>query len=180
MIEADAREHRARLVVKMAVTGERPEHVPARAIEAEQRKCDVVFERGAGKQRNDLVGAREPAVRALVRTQPLHLFAEQADGAGVALQVAGNQVEQRRFTGAVRPDDEPPLARLNFERDVVGRRQAAERFLEPADLQRRGHRLLQRAHSRLSPGTSPSGMKTTISTNTKPSSMFQRSTYADT
>ena len=36
------------------------------------------------------------------------------------------------------------------------------------------------AHQRRTPGTTPSGMNITMTTKTKPSSMFQRSMYAET
>src|SRR5207248_6416825 len=68
-------------------------------------------------------------------------------------------------------DDQAPLARRHGERDIGDRRQAAEGLLQVLET--------KRFHSLWNPGTTPSGMNTTIRTKTKPSSMFQRSMYAD-
>ena len=51
----------------MPVARQRGEHVPARRMQSKQRQRHVVLQRGACEQRDDLVGARQPAVRALVR-----------------------------------------------------------------------------------------------------------------
>jgi len=118
-------------------------------------------------------------VRALMRLKALDLRAEQPDRAAIAGQVTGEKVEERGLARAVRADDEPALARHDLERDIVDRGQAAERLLQAADLERGRHlahqRAFKRAHPRRIPGTRPSGMKITITTKTKPSSMFQRS-----
>src|SRR6185369_7792621 len=95
------------------------------------------------------------------------LGAEERDRAGVPRKVAGQQIEERRLARAVRPDDQAPLARLDRERDIGDRRQAAEGLFQVLDT--------KRFHSLWTPGTTPSGMKTTMKTKTKPSSMFQRS-----
>ena len=114
-------------------------------------------------------------MRALVRFHARDLVAEEAYCSGVAPQIARDQVEERRLARAVGTDDEAPLARHDAERDVVGGRQAAERFFQTDELERGRHRDLHRAHRRRTPGTTPSGMKMTMKTKTKPSSMFQRS-----
>src|SRR6266571_4189751 len=160
--------------------GQRAEPVPARPGEPEERKDDVVLERVCWKQRDDLIGAREAAMGALMRFQPGDLLAEQPDRAGVARQIAGDEIEERGLPRAVRADDQPTLAWHHLQRDVVDRRQAAERFFQTAEVQRGSHFFLQRAHNRRAPGTTPSGMKITMNTKTKPISMFHRSMYADT
>ena len=78
-----------------------------------------MFERVLREERDDLVGASESAMRALVRCQALHLFAEQQMRAGVAPQIARDEVEERGLAGAVGADDEPALACFYFERDAV-------------------------------------------------------------
>src|SRR5208282_1696444 len=117
---------------------------------------------------------------------------EQHDPAARGLELARDQIEERRLAGAVRADDQAPLALSDGETDVGGHGQAAERFLQLADLERRHDVLLppqprraaaaraRRArrmarHSRSMPGTSPSGMKRTIATKMAPSTRFQRS-----
>ena len=119
-------------------------------------------------------------MRPLVTFEMGDFFAEQTDRTGIGCQIVGDQVEKRRLAGAVGADDQPALALRNFERDAVYRRQAAEYLAQAADLQRSRHVLRSRADQRRIPGTTPSGMKITITTNTAPSSMFQRSRYADT
>src|SRR3954468_5000759 len=92
---------------------------------------------------------------------------EELDRPRVARKIAGQQVEQRGLAGAVGADDEAPLARRDGERDIGDGRQAAEGFLQVLET--------KRFHSLWNPGTTPSGMKTTMTTKTKPRSMFQRS-----
>src|SRR6266545_2792942 len=169
-----------RLLVQSGIAGERPEDVPARLRQSEQGQHQVVLERVLGKKRDDLVGAGEPPVGALVRFQARHLVAEQADRPGVALEVAHDQIEQRRLSRPVRADDEPPLSGHHLERNPVHCGQAAEGLPQLAKLKRRRHRGLLQAFfacpaRRRSPGTTPSGTKITMTTNTNPSSMFQRS-----
>ena len=67
-------------------------------------------------------------------------LAEQHDGAGVGLQSAGEQVEQRALPAAVRPDDADDLGLLDVERDTVDRMDAAEGAEQVVDRQHR-HRL---------------------------------------
>src|SRR5580700_7869639 len=122
---------------------------------------------------------------------------EQLDRAGVGKQLAGNEIEQRGLAGAVRADDQPALARLDFETDVGGDAQAAERFTQALD-GKRGHGFGSAAgaagcvtgttffapliarhaerDSRAMPGTRPSGMNTTMATKMAPSMKFQRTT----
>src|SRR3954471_23301754 len=134
-----------------------------------------MFEGILTEERDYLISASESAMRALMRCQAVHLFAKHADGAAVAPQIARDEIEECGLASAVGADDEPSLACFYFERDAVRGRQAAERFLEGSNFESRSHCDRQRAHKRFTPGTSPSGMKITMTTNTKPSSMFQRS-----
>src|SRR5262249_30847244 len=122
---------------------------------------------------------------------PRQVAAEERDRSGIGPELAGDEVEERRLAGAVRPDDEASLARLDDEVDGVGDAQAAERFGEAAHGEGRPRRpstgrdaavglgrKRAAAHrkSRAEPGTRPSGMKMTMTTKIAPSSMFQRST----
>ena len=51
---------------EIAVGRQRPPHLPARGPQAEQAERDVVLERIAGEQRDDLVGSRQAEMRAPV------------------------------------------------------------------------------------------------------------------
>src|SRR5207249_9475101 len=97
------------------------------------------------------------------------LLDEVHDAARVAREIAGEEFEERGLAGAVRADDQAPLARRDLERYIVDGGKPAERPLQALDAKRR--------HILLTPGTTPSGINTTMNTNTKPSSMFQRSMY---
>src|SRR5262249_29527933 len=116
---------------------------------------------------------------------------EQQDRAAVRRELSHDEIEQRGLAGAVRADDQPPLARLDDQIDVGGDAQAPKRLAEPVD-DKRGHCIapglsagatLRRPcserhpirHSRTVPGTRPSGMKMTMSTKMAPSMKFQRS-----
>ena len=117
--------------------------------------------------RNRMLQMSERWFRLLQRLYPPDFRAEKLDRAGVARQVAGQQVEERGLAGAVGADDEAPLPRLNAQGNIRDRRQAAEGLLQVLDT--------KRFHNLFVPGTTPSGMNTTMNTKTKPSSMFQRS-----
>src|SRR5438270_4048443 len=118
-------------------------------------------------------------MRALCRGQPCHVLPKKPDRPGGRAQVAGDLIEQRGLAGAVRTDDEPALSGIDAHRYILSRRQAAEELCEVDDFQSRNLRHLPpprgRVSRRFSPGTIPSGITSTMSTNTKPSSMFQRS-----
>ena len=110
-------------------------------------------------------------MRTLVRLYTRDFLAKDADAAGIGREIAGDQIEQGGFAGAVGSDDEPMLAWHHLERDIVDRGHTAERLLEPGQLQGRCHCLLQRSHQRRTPGTTPSGMKITINTKIEPSNL---------
>src|SRR5579862_380893 len=131
---------------------------------------------------------------AIAARQPRNVTVEQQNSAAVGRKLAGDEVEQRRLAGPVGTDNQPALARLNREIDVLRDVQPAERLVQPPDGQR-GHdfcpsivgcagklrRFASRHAARVRrtvPGTSPSGMNTTIATKIAPSMKFQRETYA--
>src|SRR6185369_1451415 len=101
----------ARLGAKIGMARERPESVPARARKPQEREHDVVLERVAREQRDDLVGPRQTALRALMRLQTRNFGTEQADRATIAREIAGNQIKKRGLARAIRTDDKPALAR---------------------------------------------------------------------
>jgi hypothetical protein len=97
-------------------------------------------QRLARKQREDLVGAREPELDAVLGRHADQFLPEQLDRARVGGEVAGHQVEESGLTGAVGADDQAPLAGHHRQRDVFGGRQAAEALVEAGNVERgRGH-----------------------------------------
>ena len=120
-----------------------------------------------------------------------HQFlAEQLHRTGIGGQIAGDEIEQRGLAGAVRADDQPAFARHHLQRDIPGRRQAAETLVQAVDDERGRHsagsaagagvfgllRFAKRSQSARKPGTSPSGMKMMTAMKVAPSRVFQRST----
>src|SRR5579884_3116444 len=96
-----------------------------------------MLDRVAGEQGYDLIGAGQATLCALVGWQPGDVGSEQLDLPGIGAEVAANLVEQSGLAGAVRPDDQPSLARLNHERNILGDGQAAEGFSQADDFKRR-------------------------------------------
>src|SRR5262249_45854784 len=157
------------------------ERVPAERREPEERQRDVPQQRVVGEERDDLVGAGDAEVGPAAARDARDVPIEERDRAAVGPELAGDEVEERGLAGAVRADDESPLAGFDAEVDGGGDAQAAERLLE-ATQGERGHgprsspaaptgatargraiAVAQRA-SRAVPGTSPSGMKMTMTT----------------
>src|SRR5262249_31983850 len=106
----------------------------------------------------------------------------------VGSQFAGDQIEERRLTRAVRPDDQPALPGFDREGDIGGDAQAPKGFAQGRDGER-GHgrgsakstvaarvrsSFRPACHSRTDPGTSPSGMNEMMATKIRPSTRFQR------
>jgi hypothetical protein len=87
-----------------------------------------------GEERDDLVGARQAEVHAAVGCPLRDFLVEKEDLSRIAAQVPGDQIEERGLPGAVRADDQPPLALLDLERDVVDGGQAAEGLLQVLDM----------------------------------------------
>src|SRR5206468_1500469 len=126
-----------------------------------------------GKQRDDLIGARQPEMSALVWREFRDCGAEQFDLARIRLQVAGDLVEQGGLARPVGADDEMTFAGPDRHRYVLRHRQAAERLVQMYDLEReRGrHRAPPRSRtaSRPSAGMIPAGISSTMNRNTRPS-----------
>jgi hypothetical protein len=77
-----------------------------------------------------LEAASEPPPRHLVGRKAGDVAAAQQDPAAGRRHLAGEEVDERRLAGAVRPDDGVDLARLECERDVVDRGEALEALRE--------------------------------------------------
>ena len=100
--------------------------------------------------------------------------AAEDDLAAIGGQCAGDQVEQRGFTGAIGTDHGLDVLALDIEADVFDRVQSAEPAVELADLeQRRGHvRRLPRTHARkrsnVARARNPCGAKSIMPTRQPP------------
>src|SRR5262245_5024362 len=194
MLEADPAQGLARARDQLGLAVEANQRVPAESPAPEQRERDVPEQGLAAEQGDDLVRARDAEVCAPTARHARDVAVEERDRPAVGLELAGDQVEQRGLPRAIGPDDEPPLARLDGERHVGGDPEAAERLAEvlhaerahrPPSLPGAGTTAASRGRpaaraqrqSRAVPGTSPSGMNTTMTTKIAPSTKFHRSMY---
>ena len=98
--------------------------------DAEDGEVEVVLDRQSEKGAGLLVGAPHPELRPQPRRQRPHLLPAKLDGARARCDVAGDDVEQRRLSGAVRAEDGAPLAVRDVEIDVAHGDEAA---VAPAD-----------------------------------------------
>ena len=89
---------------------------------------DVLGDGQAGERLHDLERARDAAPGEAVRRLAGDVAAGIEDAAGARRQEAGDDGEQRRLAGAVRPDQRGDAARLGGERRLVDGEQAAEAF----------------------------------------------------
>ena len=101
-----------------------------RAAAAVDRADQQVLEHGEVLERlRDLVRAADAGAAARVRRQPRDVAAVEPDRRRRPARAAGDQVEQRRFAGAVRPDD---AERLAGGEATPRRFERAERSVEPS------------------------------------------------
>src|SRR3989338_1244644 len=96
--------------------GKPPETLSARPDRTAKARCDqqVFVDRQMPERLRDLKAAANPAAEPLHRGFAGHIFAVQKDAALIGAQIARDQVEQRRFSGPVRPDDAKRLALGEF------------------------------------------------------------------
>ena len=74
------------------------------------RKPDGLERREVEKQLVDLKGAREPALHPLVGVQRGDVLSFEQDAPGRRPQHSGEQINDRRLAGAIRPDQSENLA----------------------------------------------------------------------
>ena len=72
--------------------------------------------------------------------QTRDLRAEQIDAPGVRTRAAGDQIEERRLAGAVRPDQRVALAGLDRQIDAAQNLRGAEALFDAVERERRDHR----------------------------------------
>src|SRR6185437_5773970 len=135
-VKADPLKRRAGLGEQRLLPPEQEDRVPAQRREAQQRQDDVAQQRLAREQGDDLISAREAAMRAAAARQAGDVFAEEPDAAAIRPELAGDEVEQRRLARAVGADDQAALARRDIEVHIGGDTQAAEGFDQVAQLER--------------------------------------------
>ena len=170
--EAKARQQRLAFGGDRGVVAERSPPARARAAVHGDGERQRRQRRQRVEQLVDLEGADDAAANPLVRGERGDVVAVEEDGPGGRLENAGEQVDQRRLAGAVRPDQGVAGAALELERDVVGRRQAAEALDERARGEDRRHRFVP-APNHVHGRTKRSRPTSTSTTRNRPSQKFQ-------
>src|SRR3984885_2945661 len=99
----------------------------------------ILLDRHLGKDIGDLKAARQAAPIDLERGKPGDRLAVQAHLARARPDAAAREVEERRFAGAVRPDDRVPFALINVERDAPDDLHRAEILAKIEERKRRVH-----------------------------------------
>ena len=105
----------------------RPRHqLCALAFALENGERDRLDRGKLREKRVDLESACEPALHARIGLERGDVFAGQKNLARVRPQHAGEQVHERGFAGAVRPDERVAHALRQLERDVLRHGERAE------------------------------------------------------
>src|SRR5690554_2878928 len=87
---------------------------------------NVLLDGHSRKQAGDLKCATHAQPVALMRQHAGHILALEGYATRSRREDAGNGIEQRRLSSAIRADDRPPLTALDGERHIVDRFQRAE------------------------------------------------------
>ena len=85
------------------------------------------------EQADVLERARDALERALRRARIHDRLALEQDLAGIGGENAGDEIEERRLAGAVRPDQRVDVAGRHLELEIVERVEAAEALGQPFD-----------------------------------------------
>ena len=129
-----------------------------------ERHLHVLAHAQRGEGGGDLEGAADAQPPDGARAQAHDVAAAQPHDAGVGRELAVQHVEAGALARAVGPDQRQQLAGVDGEGDVGHRLHAAERLVQPLDLQHRAHaRPPSDATSALRPPTRPCGKSSTIS-----------------
>ncbi len=124
------------------------DHRSARAEALGDGDVHVVQHRQAAEQLVDLEGARDAALDPLRLRQRRQVLALEQHRAARGRQDAGEQVDERRLAGAVRPDQRVAGAALEAKVDVARHLERAEVLAQPAGLEERRHQRATAARTR--------------------------------
>ena len=127
---------------------------------------DVLEHAHAEENLQVLERARQAATREVFRRKPCHVLAGKAYAAPLGLVKAGDDVEQRRLSGAVGADDRKHEARGDGQAHVIDRTHAAE-----GDRQMLDDEYHARPSARARVGTMPARKKIITAIMMRPSAM---------
>ena len=120
---------------KNLVAADRREEVERMAAPDRQSEPDILDHAEILEQVIALKRARHAHAADPVRRQSRDVPILQQDAAGAGLELAADLIDKTGLAGAIRPDDDMPLAGCDGEVDVIGHHQAAERFVETVEAQ---------------------------------------------
>src|SRR5437016_3579070 len=167
--QADLFEHALDFLAGAAILRRRAQRMQ-KAIARVRGDPDIFLHRQPVEHALDLQGARDAETADLVRLEAADVASRGEHAARVRGEKSAHQIEQRRFSGAVRTDDRVQPARCQRQADIVDSDQAAEALGESLDLQDRlahGRWTTRSTMSRHRP-TMPRGAKMTIRIATTP------------
>ena len=99
----------------------------------------ILEHRELGKDARSLKGAREPCPCESCRVRTAYRPAVERDVAGIAREVAGDQIEGGGLAGAVRADQRRDAALLDREVASVDGRDTSEALRQPLHREQSGH-----------------------------------------
>src|SRR6266480_4130096 len=132
--QADLFEHALDFLAGAAILFRRAQRMQE-AIARVRGDPDIFLHRQPVEHALDLQGARDAETADLVRLEAADVASRGEHAARVRGEKSAHQIEQRRFSGAVRADDRVQPARCQRQTDVVDSDQAAEALGEALDLQ---------------------------------------------
>src|SRR5690606_31880060 len=135
--EADLPQMLGRFVHDRVARAERLEHAKSELTVAARERGDrhVLDQRQTGKYLRRLKDAGDALLDDRVRGEAFQFFASIEDGTMVSLHEADQDIQKRRFSGAVRTDDGVNRAFLDAQVHVVEGAEAAEVLGDAADLE---------------------------------------------
>ncbi len=135
--QPDIVEHMLGLLADRGLVGDLAEHVDLESAVplGEGRRHDVLQHREVGEDFRRLEDARDAELVDLVRLLARQHRAVEDDGAAGGRQPSDDDVEQRRFAGAVGADDRMRLALFDLKVDVGQRMQASEALVDVGDVE---------------------------------------------
>ncbi len=124
--KADFGENGARRLAQGAVSARGAPEAEAVSAMGLDRQRDVVQRAELAAQRRNLKRAGEAALRACRHAERSDVLAGEADASGRRRDLAGELGDEGRLTGAVGTDHRMQFAFGDRQREIVGRRDAAE------------------------------------------------------
>src|SRR5581483_2628837 len=145
--EAEALSNLVGLLRYRGIRAYRPRPAPAMPQPFADRQRQCLERRQRREELVDLKSADKAQPNATFGTEPRDILPRQRHAARGGRQHARQQIDEGRLARAVRTDQRVTRARLEAERDVIGRHDAAEALAKSAGFEHRRHRTALRRTS---------------------------------